>query len=697
MMSAQTVIKNFMNALDNTTLTGTAALDAAVASVSNFNSWSQLIDTMAYDCAALGNGDVFLQNACGIILDNADTGAITGSDAGGSLKTAESVVPESGAWTYPEASTFTIGGLTVNVPEQSRLSLSAQWIVGALYTWWIAESLTLIDSSFGMNFNEAGTTVKTLDVSFYNSSDGKMASSFYSSGQKSTELQLHINMSYYEGIDMSNPNGVGSSAAITTLDRTIAHELVHCVMSANVDWYSRLPISFKEGAAELVHGIDDKRYTQIKNLSSNGTVLKDSLSGSDVNAYAAGYIVLRYLAKQAADGRDPASSIVINDTVPASTTDTISATAQINDTVQAAPSGSSVTLAAQGTTTTMTSATSTMTFDGVTMKIIGVTGEDVWLGGFNPFTGATSAYGNASAIILDASAMTDAHFLAGNALSNYIIAGNVGSTLWGGFGGDDILQGGAGVDNFWYLNGGNDVALNVQTGAAGDVLSFIDGFNGLVRDGNVLAAFMTDGGTFTAVTDDVTANNPIRYSIDGFNVNLIKVGNTNAINDFIYEGDGMIYLGGDNLDAIHVTTAGAAVNLGSGLYSKVEVIDASTAGANILVGDVANNIILSGGNNSALWGGFGDDIIYGGAGADVFFFGAGEGNDIFCNVGDDDVINLYNATLSDLTLALETDSGMMLGVGSNVLAIVGQSNTAIAFADGSAIRYNRADKTWAST
>lgn len=682
-MSAQTVIKAFMNTLDNTTLSGTAALDAAVASCSQFKSWSELIETMAYDCAASSSGDTFLQNCCGIILGNDDTGAITGSDAGGGMiKTAESVVPESGAWNYPDSSTFTINGLTVNVPEQSKLSTSAQWIVGALYTWWIKESLTLIDSSFGINFNEAGTTVKTLDISFYNSADGKMASSFYSSGQKSIELQLHINMNYYEGIDTTNPNGVGSSSALNTLDRTIAHELVHAVMSANVDWYSQLPICFKEGSAELVHGIDDKRYNQIIALSNNGVSLKSAMSDTGVISYSAGYIALRYLAKQAAEGRDPSVSIATNDTVTA--TDTV-----IGDTVPAQIDNKLV--------PSTQSLVPTVTFDGVTMKITGATGEDVWLSGVNPFTGATSAYGNATAIILDASEMTDAHFLAGNANSNYIIAGNAGSTMWGGSGGDDILQGGSGFDNFWYLAGGNDVALNVQTGIAGDVLSFIGGYARLVRDGNVLAAFMNDGDTFTAVTDDATANNVIKYSINGVDVNLMKVGNTNAINNFTYDGDGMVYVGGDNLDAVHVLTAGAAVNLGSGIYSKVEVIDASNSGgANILVGDVANNVILSGGNNSALWGGFGDDVIYGGEGSDVYFFGAGEGNDIICNVNADDVINLYNATMKDLTLALETGSGMLIGVGSNVLTVVGQSDTAISFADGSAIRYNRVAKTWTS-
>lgn len=692
-MSAQSVIRNFISSLDNTTKSGTAALDEAVASVSNFKSWTNLIDTMANDCAAYaGNGNGFLQEMCGIILNNSDTGAITGSDAGnGTTKTAESVVPESGDWTYPESSSFTVDGLTVNINNFDNLGESEKWIVGALYTWWIKEGLALINSSFGMNFNEAGTTVKTLNVYFYNSNDGKMAFSNYSTGQKSSELRLNINMYYYENIDTTNPNGVGSSAALTTLDRTIAHELVHAVMSANVDYYNSLPVSFKEGSAELVHGIDDKRYNQIVTLSNDSSALKNAMSQSGLNSYAAGYIVLRYLAKQASEGRDISASTATTDTV-ASSTDTVIAT---TDTVSAQgdDSLSSVDYIAIRARASLPS----VTFDGVTLKVAGIPDSDVFLSDVNPFTGAASAYANATAIVLDASELRARRFLGGNSNNNYIIASYLGSTLWGGISGDDVLQGGAGVDNFWYLQGnGNDAALNFQTGAAGDMLSFI-GWNvaGFYREQNVVSAFMADGGTFTAATDDSTANNAIKFSTDGSNPFLAKVGNTNLTNDFIYEGDEIFYLGGNNIDALHVVTAGASVNLGNGFYSGIEVIDAnSSGGANVLFGDAINNVIISDGNNSALWGGAGDDVIYGGDGTDYFLFGANEGNDIFCNVNDDDFITFYNATIGDLTFAQETESGMILGVGSNVLTIVGQSNTAISFADGNNFRYNRESKTW---
>lgn len=703
-MSAQTVIRNFMSTLDATTLSGNAALDQAVASVSNFKSWAELINTMASDCAAYaGNGNGFLQDKCGIILSNSDTGAITGADAGGSVtKTAESVVPESGDWSYPSSSSFTIGGLTVNINNFDNLSASEQWIVGALYTWWVKESLSLIDSSFGMNFNEAGTTVKTLNIYFYNSTDGKMAISNYSATQKSTELRLNINMHYYENIDTTNPNGVGSSAALNTLDRTIAHELVHAVMSANVDYYSNLSVSFKEGSAELVHGIDDKRYNQIVALSNDAASLQSAMTQSGLNSYAAGYIALRYLAKQAAEGRVPSAA-----DIETTTTETVAAATTI-DTI--ATSTTDTTTAAQGNANTADfnyiaararSSVPSITFDGITLKISGPYEESVFLGGVNTFTGQPTGYGNATAVVLDASETTRSNFLAGNSINNYIIASNVGSTLWGGTGGDDILQGGNGVDNFWYFPGnGNDTALNFKTTSieAGDMLSIIGwGVAGFYRDQNVVSALMTDGGIFTAVTDDYTADKIINFSADGFNPLWTKIGRTNVVNDFTYEGEGIVYMGGNNLDALHVTTEVASVNLGNGFYSGIEVLDASHSGGNVLFGDALNNVIVSGGDNSALWGGAGDDVIYGGAGTDYFLFDAGEGNDIFCNVEDDDFITLYNATAQNISFAQETESGMLLGVGSNVLTIVGKSNAAISFADGTAIRYDRDAKTWTSS
>ena len=51
------------------------------------------------DRGAYANADAFYKECCGIDLNNADTGAATGYDAGGSReqKTSEDIVPEGGS------------------------------------------------------------------------------------------------------------------------------------------------------------------------------------------------------------------------------------------------------------------------------------------------------------------------------------------------------------------------------------------------------------------------------------------------------------------------------------------------------------------------------------------------------------------------------------------------------------------------
>lgn len=106
MATSQSVIKSFMSTLDKTTLSGSAALDKAISSSSNFINTTAVIKQMIADCKSYNEADSknglekFLLEKCGIILNNnTDTGAITGKDAGGSKtnKTSESVVPESGS------------------------------------------------------------------------------------------------------------------------------------------------------------------------------------------------------------------------------------------------------------------------------------------------------------------------------------------------------------------------------------------------------------------------------------------------------------------------------------------------------------------------------------------------------------------------------------------------------------------------
>ena len=92
-------------------------------------------------------------------------------------------------------------------------------------------------------------------------------------------------------------------------------------MAANITGFSNLPEYFKEGSAELVHGIDDFRADSIVALARtvNADFLEQDLFNHNVVLseenkkyyYSGGYMLLRYLAKQSADYYDvaPASSV----------------------------------------------------------------------------------------------------------------------------------------------------------------------------------------------------------------------------------------------------------------------------------------------------------------------------------------------------------------------------------------------------
>ena len=325
MASQQEIIQTFMRSLDNSGLSGVEAVDEAIRVCSNYrvNTLQDAVNIMASECNEAGSADNFLRNYCGIILDNEDTGSLTGSDAyGWETKTNESIIPENGDFQAFTGDSFSANGLNfklsyINYYDYAydrnfySLSYTEGLIWQALYSWWGRESLDLIETSYGNNFgfNESSATVHDINVGFYNSNDGILAytQSWYDVQSGLTmELDLQVNMYYYDNLDTSNPNGSTYTAGAGYLDRTIAHELTHAAMAANITNFNSLPLFIKEGMAELTHGIDDQRYSDIQYLAGNPYALYSALdvnqisSGSSIN-YAGGYMFLRYLAKRLYD------------------------------------------------------------------------------------------------------------------------------------------------------------------------------------------------------------------------------------------------------------------------------------------------------------------------------------------------------------------------------------------------------------
>lgn len=201
-------------------------------------------------------------------------------------------------------SLVTFNGKYLFTGEKDRTYSTEQTIVAALYSEWIPNSLDLIESSSGLAFDRGNPVVNEIEVLFEDdpSSNALAYVTSWASGGKTTKLTMTVNMAYYSGLVKDDVNGYSPTAGAAYLDRTIAHELTHAVMAANIDHFTGgdgLYAVIKEGAAEVVHGIDDERGAKILALANGGLAgvlsAKSKTAGGE-DEYAAGYVMFRYMA-----------------------------------------------------------------------------------------------------------------------------------------------------------------------------------------------------------------------------------------------------------------------------------------------------------------------------------------------------------------------------------------------------------------
>ena len=603
----QDVIKNFMAALDTTTLKGTAAVNAALQACSNFSTLQEFRNKIVSDCESAGDAQTFLREYCGIIIGNSDTGAITGSDTGnGLVKTAKTIVPESGDLQKFTGNEFTVGGLTVKLGNEggssavkvrsfSNLSKQEKYIWQSFYSYWLENSLDLIGNSSGENFSfndESSAVTKTLYFVFDNEDNGILAATWGgpSYAQKSAnDLELHVNLNFYgtatggDGIPASNQN---------YLDRTLAHELTHAVMRANIDYFDYLPAWLKEGMAELTHGVDDKRTSDLRTLAGNSTLLKRALmdlsaSGVKSPAYSGGYLALRYLAKQAADTY----------TQNFSGSDADEQFETENDFV---------------------------TIDGA--------GGDDTLGNGFYVSASYSATGGDSVYLRGGDGNDSLRNFGGNLV-----------TLSGGKGNDTIQNSGSNVLFLYEAGDGDDFIQGFDETStlsiSGDIHSTqTEGANVIVTvgDGSVTlkgAASLTtlniDGNSTIATYDNssaakITLASGIVIGDASARTTAIKI-TGNALDNSI--------LGGSGKDTLY-GKAGADYLSGNAGNDKLY----GQAGNDYLEGGAGNDLLSGYSGNDTLWGGTGNDTLTGGAGKDVFIYS--EGKDVITDYASGDKISI---------------------------------------------------------
>ena len=260
---------------------------------------------------------------------------------------------------------------------------------------------------------------------------------------------------------------------------------------------------------------------------------------------------------------------------------------------------------------------------------------------------------------IDASSSVNPLVLVGNALSNAIIAGSGGSTLWGGGEGNNTLTGGAARDNFWYFGGGNDFVTNFVAGLAGnsDVAVLAGELANVLRDGENVTINLSDGNFINLQTSSDSSDDVIQYSLDGDNIFGAVIADNSArrllynaaANYFQLSQSGALDIFGSERNEIWLDGSSGKS------FVNISEIDASAAtGENILAGNGAENSIIGGAGISSLWGGAGNvsDTLIGGDGQDMFWYGKNDGADVIENSASTDIVNLYDITLENVSSAL---------------------------------------------
>ena len=202
-----------------------------------------------------------------------------------------------------------------SMPVHSQEYTDQQHVVRALNSAWIQDSLDLIKENYGIDFQsgEGGTaSAKYLDIKFVGGDTGEdvpsgkeSAVAWCGSTYKGDTVTLTINLDQVKDIARDDASGNFSDNA-QALDRVIAHELTHGIMSNRFQAYTSLPSYIKEGGtAELVHGADERVVASDTYLTGGSTAFDTNVfqatgTGSAAKkAYEGGYVAMRYFAQHA--------------------------------------------------------------------------------------------------------------------------------------------------------------------------------------------------------------------------------------------------------------------------------------------------------------------------------------------------------------------------------------------------------------
>lgn len=191
-------------------------------------------------------------------------------------------------------------------------------LMSNLKKWWLDEAENLVKDSYGISssgiamdveiYNDATSPFAAYVSANYTFVPGDTVGKLNITGPGSN-LLLRVNLAYAQPV--AGPDG---GTYPQYVDRVVAHEITHAVMSTTMN-FGDLPTWFIEGTAEFVHGADERLKGSIytmgggslnpANLDAGVLAVVNKMGtgseadwGSTSNDYSAAYLAVRYLDKQ---------------------------------------------------------------------------------------------------------------------------------------------------------------------------------------------------------------------------------------------------------------------------------------------------------------------------------------------------------------------------------------------------------------
>ena len=172
----------------------------------------------------------------------------------------------------------------------------------------------------------------------------------------------------------------------------------------------------------------------------------------------------------------------------------------------------------------------------------------------------------------------------------------------------------------------------------------------------------------------------INYNFNGTEGTARVADSSNSV---VYDSDVDLYIG-DDLTLNVAEDSNTTIDLTSSVLSSVDNVNAGSSTGNIAIsGDFNDNVIYGGAGATTLWGRGGNDTLIGGTGEDFFYFNSSDGNVTIQGAGSEDIVNLSDYSVSDLTGKYSfNDNGLSLSINGQNLFVEGSSVTQFVLSDG---------------